>query len=313
MPLFENIEQVREYVKFNLIFDFPTIQTYLSDAEEIDLTNYVGSALVARLAGAQNPTQIESQGIVFCRRFVARLATLRWLPMGEVQFSNDGITTVGKSEMRTSAYDAQIARVTASLSNSAFSALEQLLRWLEKPNIQAALTQYATSNERQENQKYLLKNATEFSKYYQIFGEQLTFLALRPTMAAVETQRLAPALGELYTTLLTATELTDLQKKLLEACKWYVAHQTVADVLELEMNVELNAGGLRVNYTAQFENTKYFSPPSDSQRITAQQAATRRAEKMWTALGAVLNKINPPAVDTSTATGIVASKSMIGF
>ncbi|WP_428663522.1 DUF6712 family protein [Runella sp.] len=313
MPLFQTIEDVRDYVKFNLIFDFPTIETYLTDAEEIDLADYIGSDLIARLVGAENPNAIERQGLVFCRRFVARLGTLRWLPMGEVQFGNDGITTVGKGEMRTAAYDAQIARITASLTNSAYNALEQLLRWLEKPNILTELTQYATSAQRTENQKYLIKNATEFSTYYQIFGKQLTFLALRPTMAAVETQRLAPALGELYTTLKTGTGLSDLQKKLLDACKWFLAYQTVADVLELELNVELDAGGLRVNYTAQFENTKYYTPPTDAQRISAQQAAARRAEKMWSTVNSILTEINPPVVDTSTASGIVASKFSVGF
>lgn len=311
MPLFQIIEDVREYVKFNLIFDFPTIEPYLTDAEEIDLADFVGAALITRLTNVQTPNAIEKQAIVFCRRFVARLGTLRWLPMGEVQFGNDGITTVGKGEMRTAAYDAQIARITASLADSAFSALEQLLRWLEEPTVRTELTQYTTSAQRIENQKYLIKNATEFSKYYQIFGKQLTFFAIRPTMAAVETQRLIPALGDLYTTLKTGTGLSDLQKKLLDACKWFLAYQTVADVLELEMNVELDAGGLRVNYTAQFENTKYYTPPSDKQRITAQQAAARRAEKMWSSVNAILDEINPPVVDT--ATGIVASKFSVGF
>lgn len=313
MPLFCNIEQVREFVKFNFIFDFPTIESYLNDAEEIDLADYVGSDLITRLVNDSNPSQIEAQGIVFCRRFVARLATLRWLPMGEVQFGNDGITTVGKGEIRTAAYDPQIARITASLSETAYKSLEQLLRWLETPSVLAELTEYANSPQRAENRRYLLKNATEFSAYYQIFGEQLTFLALRPTMGAIETHRLAPALGDLYATLKTGTGLSDLQKKLLEACKWFLAYQTVADVLELELNVELKAGGLRVNYTAQFENTKYYTPPSDAQRISAQQAAARRAEKMWSAVNALLNEINPPDVDTSTATGIVASKYSVGF
>jgi hypothetical protein len=313
MPLFANIESVREFIKFNLIFDFSTIEPYLMDAEQIDLADYVGKELIERLASETNPNEIENQGITFCKRFVARLATLRWLPMGEVQFGNDGITTVGKSDMRTAAYDAQIARITASLSESAYSALEQLLRWLENESVLAELPEYAESTQRVENQKYLIKNAKDFSMYYQIFGNQLTFLALRPTMAAVETQRLAPALGDLYDTLQIDTGLSALEKKLLEACKWYLAFQTVADALELEMNVELQAGGLRVNYTAQFENTKYYTPPSDAQRVSAQQAAARRAEKMWSSVSAIINEINPPEVDTSSDVGIVASKYSVGF
>ena len=92
-----------------------------------------------------------------------------------------------------------------------------------------------------------------------------------------------------------------------------MAYQTVADVLELEMNVELKAGGLRVNYTAQFENTKYYTPPSDAQRISAQQAAARRSEKMWASVSALLDEINPPEVDSLTQVGIVSSKLMVGF
>jgi hypothetical protein len=313
MPLFNNITQVRDFVKFNFIFDFPTIETYLNDAEQIDLADYVGQALITRLVAAESPSQIEEQAIVFCRRFVARLATLRWLPMGEVQFGNDGITTVGKGDMRTAAYDAQIARVSASLAETAYKSLEQLLRWLETPSVLAALTEYSNSPQRIENQSYLFKNATDFSKFYQIFGEQLTFLALRPTMAAIETQRIAPALGDLYATIKTGTGLTDLQTKLLNATKWFLAYQTVADVLELEMNVELAAGGLRINYTAQFENTKYFTPPSDAQRISAQQAAVRRADKMWSIVGAILDEITPALIDSSMAVGLVKSKSTIGF
>lgn len=296
MPaFFERIEEVREYIKFNLNFDFKTLEPYLVDAE-LQLEDYVGAELIARLKAAINPNEIEEQALIFCRRFLARVATVAWLPFGEVQFGNDGITTVGKGEVRTSAYDAQIARITFSLEQSAYKALEQLLRWLDTPTILTALSEYQNSEQRKENTSYLLRNATEFSKYYQIFGEQLTFVALRSTMASVETQRLAPVLGELYATLKAGTGLSDLQKKLLEACKWFLAYQTVADVLELQQNVQLSAGGLRVNYTAQFENTKYFTPPSDSQRVSAQQAAARQAALLWGTVDAVLKEINPPTV-----------------
>jgi hypothetical protein len=314
MILFSCIEEVREFVKYNLNFDFETLTPFLDDAEYELGKRYVNEAFLERLRTASvNPTEVERQALVFARRYIARTATVAWLPFGEVQFGNDGITTVGKGEVRTSAYDAQIARITHSLESSAYKALEQLLTWLETTNIIEEFEEYANSEQRLENRRYLIKSAIEFSKYYQIFGEELTFQALRPTMAAIETQQLAPALGEQYELLKAAVSLSDDQKKLLDMSKWYLAYATIANALELEMNVELNAGGLRVNYTTQFQNTKYFTPPTDAQRSSAQQAAARRADTMWGSIGAMMSVIYPPTEVLDTGNPVIEGKSIVSL
>lgn len=313
--LFANTEGIREYIKYNLNFDFEQIQPYLVDVEYELGRKYIGEEMLTRLTEAvTNPNDIETQTLVFARRYVARMAAIAWLPFGEVQFGNDGITTVGKSEFRTAAYDAQIARLTQSLESSAYKALEQLLSWLEKPATLAAFAEYANSEQRTENRRYLIKNAIEFSKYYQIFGEELTFQAVRPTMASIETLKVASMLGEeLYGKLKAGSELTDIEKKLLEATKWYLAYSTIASVLELEMNVELSAGGLRVNYTTQFQNTKYYTPPSDAQRSSAQQAAARRAQSIWAEISSLLQEINPTTDNEVVGSPIVEGKSIVSL
>lgn len=314
--LFSSTEEIREYIKYNLNFDFNQIEPYLVDVEYELGRKYIGEEMLQRLNDViNNPTEIQAQTLVFAKRYVARMAAVAWLPFGEVQFGNDGITTVGKGEYRTAAYDAQIARLTQSLESSAYKALEQLLSWLEKPTTLAAFAEYQNSEQRLENRRYLIKSAVEFSKYYQIFGEELTFQALRPTMAAIETMKVAAALGgELYEVLKAASELTDIQKKLLEAIKWYLAYSTIASVLELEMSVELSAGGLRVNFTTQFQNTKYFTPPSDSQRGSAQQAAARRAQSMWAEMSSLLKELNPsPESEEIVSSPIVEGKSIISL
>jgi hypothetical protein len=313
--LFANTEGIREYIKYNLNFDFEQIQPYLVDVEYELGRKYIGEEMLTRLNDVvTNPNDIETQTLVFARRYVARMAAIAWLPFGEVQFGNDGITTVGKGEFRTAAYDAQIARLTQSLESSAYKALEQLLSWLEKPATLAVFTEYADSEQRIENRRYLIKNAIEFSKYYQIFGEELTFQAVRPTMASIETLKVASMLGEdLYGKLKVGSELTDIEKKLLEAIKWYLAYSTIASVLELEMNVELSAGGLRVNYTTQFQNTKYYTPPSDAQRSSAQQAAARRAQSIWAEISSLLQEINPTTDNEVVGSPIVEGKSIVSL
>ncbi|AYQ31442.1 DUF6712 family protein [Runella sp. SP2] len=313
--LLKSTEEIREYIKYNLNFDFNQIEPYLVDVEYELGRKWIGEEMLERLNEVvNNPNEIQAQTLVFARRYVARMAAVAWLPFGEVQFGNDGITTVGKGEYRTAAYDAQIARLTQSLESSAYKALEQLLSWLEKPATLMAFTEYSSSEQRVENRRYLIKNAVEFSKYYQIFGEELTFQALRPTMAAIETLKIASMLGdELYQELKMGTELSELQKKLLEATKWFLAYSTIASVLELEMNVELNAGGLRVNFSTQFQNTKYYTPPSDAQRSSAQQAATRRAESMLAEMSSILQEMNPTTETVVVGSPIVEGKSIISL
>ena len=312
MALFTNIQEVYEHVAFNLSFEFSDIEPFLEEVEENELVRYVGQDLYDRIKADNNPTDIEAECLKRMRRFVARLATIKWLPLGQVQFGRDGITTVGKSESRTAAYDPQIQQITASLAGLAASSLESLLYWLEKPSALAHLTEYANSPERIEYNKLFIRNATQFSELYPIFESSITFLAMRPTLARIETQTVAPLLGDLYDTL-KGDNLNDLQTTLLTTTKYYLALQTVAEVIELEQSIQLSHLGLKLYFGSQYVNAKYFTPPSEAQRLVTMQAAQRRAAAYWAQMGEILNEINGIVPDEDLSTGIVSTDKIVGF
>ncbi|WP_028665943.1 DUF6712 family protein [Runella zeae] len=316
MALFKNIDDVYKHVGFNLSFEFTDIAPYLEDVEAGELIQFVGIGLYDRInnkLASDNPSlsEIEQKCLDLMRRYVSRLATVKWLPMGQVQFGRDGITTVGKSESRTAAYDQQIERIAFSLLELAASSLERLLSWLETTNSLTALTEYTNAPQRIANNKLYIKSAVEFSAYYSILDNALTFHALKPTISRIETQMVMPLLGDMYETL--KGQISEpLQIKLRETVKYYIAFQTVAEVIELEQSIQLNANGLRVYYGSQYINAKYFMPPSEAQRLVSMQAAQRRAAMYWTQITTLLNEING-VVEAAPVVWIVSTDKIVGF
>jgi hypothetical protein len=314
MSLFLNIDDLRGCLPVNVSFELGDLEPFFLEVENTILCRHITSALYANLYATLHApnAEVDEELLVRCRRAVAPLALSNYLPFGQVHISTVGITTVSKSSERTAAYSYQVDDLNQSALNMGFNALESLVDYLEERADDYEL--YANSPEHVENTRLLVPSAREFSSIYPIFNSRLTYYALRPTLASLQDETLIETIGtELFNKLKANTGLTDDEKKLRDRAKKWLAFRTIVEVLGLQLSVELNSGGVRVNYGSMFSNTyKYYTPPTDAQRSIATETATKRAAGLWSEIGSLLDTIN--GVDrTQTPRAIISDKATVLF
>lgn len=291
------VAELRHYLSVNAQFPYKHLLPDINEVESTLIVDLVGQATYDRIAAAYlaGPTIAGDNGVLHKKMqlVIAKLAMANFVPFNEVQFDADGVSTLGKGDNRTSAYDYQVQRIIATLARSGNNAIEALLTYLEsKPLV---FTEYAASTAKVKNQEGLVNNAAEFSNFYYIGNSYLTFRALRSTYLNVETDMLKPIIGDdLYTEIAIPTLNHPVKLRLLRTAKKACVFQTVAEALELQLPFEINADGLRVHYTAQYGNVRYFMPPSMAQVEAVRLAALRKANECWTEISNILTELNPP-------------------
>ncbi|GAB3177645.1 DUF6712 family protein [Telluribacter humicola] len=282
MALFKTTEELAQYLPgINSVLSFDKIRPVIMDVQRSVLEPYCGEKLIQELDKAYNaPTfskldEMQEALLKEIQPALAPIAMTRYIPIGEVQIDGRGVTTYDEGDSRKGADNAQILRLRLSLLTMGMDALERLLTFLEKK-----VADYTDHQEvLKARPKSLLPNAREFSTAYQIFDSHLTYRGLMPLIVQNEDDRVAPVLGPaLYTELQGNSNLSDAKKKLRRQAQRALAYCTVADAIELNMAVELNAEGLRLNYTSQIGNVKYYSPPDHATRESLLAAARSRAQ-----------------------------------
>jgi hypothetical protein len=321
MSLFLNNEDLRGCIPANVSFSLENLEPFLVEVESTILVRHMGYEEYSRLlASFVAPNMaVDQELLALCRRVAAPLALSNYLPWGEVQISDVGVTTVSKSSDRTAAYAYQVDNLNQSALRMGFNALETLIAYLEKNATEEKYSYYFGSAEHLENTRLLLPSAVEFSRYYPIFESRLTYYAIRSTISSLQDETLIPVLTQslfdkLKTNASTGENALSIDEKALRdrACKW-LAFKTIVEVMQLQLSVELNAGGLRVNYGSMFSNTyKYYTPPSDAQRSIAVETAKERSAGLWSEIGSLLDTINgvEPAANGRT---ILVDKATVLF
>lgn len=291
------VEELQQYVTVNSQFPYKSLLPYINDVEGQIIIPLIGQATYTLIETAYktSPVPDGKNGVLLkkLQSVIAKLSMANATPFLELQFDANGITTVGKSDKRTAGYDYQIIRAIAGFGKSGNSSIEELLTYLETES--ETFTAYAGSPNKTANKAGLVNTATEFSSFYHIANSRLTFNALRATYLNIEEDRLKPLIGDTLYTELTGTVTNSVKKRLLRSCKKACVYQTVADALELQLPFEINVDGLRVHYTAEYGNVKYFTPPSMAQVESVRLACLQRANDAWGEISVILLEINPPA------------------
>lgn len=308
MTLFKTTEELCESITISggLLIEY--VQPYFQDVAESVIVPHISQALYDRILNkysTDNPdfTADEAELLRRLRIVMARFGLVGYLPFGEVIIGNDGITTVGKGENRTAAYDQQITRLTESLLIQGHDALERLLTWLDNAERLTVFTEYATSDEYKRQQRGLIRRAVDFSDIYPIGSSRLTFKSIYPEMLNVEEDRLIPLISQLrYDQIKSGTNLDDSLASLKRASQKAIAFQSVANVIQLQQNIQLDGSGLRVYGTSAngSQNVKFYRAPSDSERSTALAAAQARADYYWDVVSETLLDITNPEHDNFT-------------
>ncbi len=292
----QKVDELQQYITVNSQFPALSLLPKIKEVESRIIIRLIGQATYDRIHTPYNANSIDGDNLELLTKLqlvIANLAMAMFVPFNVVQFDANGISTIGKSEQRTSAYDYQVKDIVSELSRTGNDAIESLLLYLEEKS--GVFTQYAESTNKTANKAGLVNNAVEFSKFYHIGESRLTFNALRNTYLNVEEDRLKPLIGQdLYDEIADPSLSNALKKRLLRISKKACVFQTVAEALELQLPFEINADGLRVHYTSQYGNVRYFTPPSLAQVETVRLGCLRKANEAWAEVTNILTEINPP-------------------
>ncbi|GAB2780361.1 hypothetical protein GCM10027275_24880 [Rhabdobacter roseus] len=300
--LFCSTEELREFVPVGVNVTFENLKPSLLEAAESILIPYLSEELYDRILTkyqAANTEMSEPEQVLFqrMRLVVARFGLAMYVPEGEVKVTDSGISTIGKSENLTAAYDHQVLRLVESLIQKGFDALERLLTWLEAAPQLTAFPEFANSEQYTRSLRGLVRKAGQLSDIYPIGGSRMTFNSLLPELLNVEDDRLKPLIGrDKYATIKAAANLADEYDDLRRvACK-AVVFQAVANVIRLQQAIQLDAGGLRVYGTtiSGTNNTKFYKVPSEKDRLAAAAEAQARADFYWDEVSTLLAEINNP-------------------
>lgn len=308
MTLFKTIDELRESITISGGFSLDKLAPYFQDVVDAVIVPNISQALYDQILTRYNDesSSASNEQIELLRRtrvVIARFALVAYLPFGEVIISDDGITTVGKGSDRTAAYDQQINRLTETLLIQGHDALERLLTWLDSAEKLNLFPAYANSDEYKRQQRGLIRRAVDFSDIYPIGCSRLTFKAIYPEMLNIEEDKLIPLITRIrYDQIKTGTNLDDALASLKRAAQKAVVFQSVANVIQLQQNIQLDGSGLRVYGTSAngSQNVKFYRAPSDSERSTALAAAQARADFYWDTVSETLLDIVNPEHDNFT-------------
>lgn len=302
MTLFKTSEELGEVLPNTKYIMLEKLQPYFEQAADAILIPHIGEQLYERILDKYNssPPELSDAETSLLRRLrmiISKFGLAAYLPIGEVIIGDDGITTVSKGESRTAAYDQQITRLTESLLSQAYDALERLLSWLQLSAQLAEFGEYANSAEYIRQQRGLVRRAVDFDDIYKIAGSRLTFQAIHPELLNVEEDKLLPLIGQTHYNIIKANSgLSDEYASLRRAAQKAVVFQAVANVIQLQQNIQLDAGGLRVYAASQngSQNVKYYRAPTDQERKTAVAAAQGRADFYWDSVAMIAAEISNP-------------------
>ncbi len=304
MPLIQNIEELSEHIPVNVTFDFDKIKPVLIDVTDDIFKPYCGQKLIGDLVTrveGQASTSMDTKDQELLKRIrpsLAAIAMTRYIPIGEIQVDNRGITTFATVESRKGAEDGQIVRLRATLLSMGMNSFERLLSFLAE-NVSDYQDHQQVLDGKQPT---ILPNAREFSKCYQIFDSHLTYTGLVPLINQIEEDQIKPLLKSHYDAILANNGLSELQKALRRKAQRALAYSVVADAIGLSMAVELSADGLRLNYTAEFGNVKYYKPPGDRLREQVLSQASKKAKEL---MDQVIRAVTEADGDSDDGLGLV--------
>lgn len=292
MALFNSQDDLAEFIPTNTTFDLGKIQPTLTHVQRAILEPYCGPALIRGLDDANDQSSLDEKQIKllqYVRPPLALIAMCRYIPLGEVQIDTRGVTKFDGSD-RKAADNAQILRLRMELYEMGYDALEYLLTFLEENIADYPLHQVILDA----RPLSLLPSARAFSGCYPIFDSHLTYLGLLPALRQIEEDTLMPLLGATYAVLLANNSLGAPLTALRRKAQRVLAYLTVAEAIGTSMAVELNAGGLRLNYTSQIGNVKYYAPPSEGTRLSVLNEMRHKANGLLDQMARDLALINDP-------------------
>ena len=284
MNLIRTIEQFRDYVGVNANFDLANLQPAIRLVERQRVRPLLGPALYNELAALSSADlqaalddEASAQGglLRLLQEAVASLALVEYLPLGQVQVSDLGI----ELRVNKTAFQWQVNELRVAFRRTGYDALEEVLGYLDEHA--SDFPGWATSAAASEARRQLLATALDFTRYYDIGGSRLTYLALLPTLRRVERFRIGGVLGALYllelrTELLAGAVSADNQLVLEEYVRPALASLTVAAAVP-EVGMSLRDGNLELD-VYRFDNANEKEADASIDQLLARKVAQAEAD-----------------------------------
>ncbi|MGB0521429.1 MAG: DUF6712 family protein [Flammeovirgaceae bacterium] len=238
--LFNTIEEFQQYIPVNKSFRLDRLTTFITQVEEAFIKPILGKALFDRLQAAYALSATDPLHLALLAKVqlpIAFLAWHRYVPFGQVQFSDAGFRNAQGDDFR-SASKWQIEKIEAGSLNDGYTFLEQLLQFLEENALDYPDWDYA------DNHQFLISNAKAFNQEVFINESRLIFLKMLPQMKRIE-RHIRSQISKAQFNDLKAkvadptTHWTDLEAELLEYIQNAVAHLTyAASIRSLPLEVD---------------------------------------------------------------------------
>lgn len=250
--LIKSIADLQQYVAVNDSTEWEKVSPAIDAAEDQLLTYYIGAELVDELAAnydipqADQPLRVQK---IFndTGRVVACIGFYNSVPEIEVNISAQGVTR-HESEDTKAAYGGQVARLKDVIAYRGYDALDKVLSYLEKNQVD--YPEWFDADYYDHREGLLFRSAKEFSRFESINNSPLTFIAMASLIREVP---------ELQFSILPVAMLAELQQQvegdtltpgneqLMKRYLWPALAKLVMEQALIDLPVKVDQNGVTVD------------------------------------------------------------------
>ena len=237
--LLKTIDEVKKYVSVNKNISFESVEPYIKQAERDYISNLTGDVLYDAYAFGMPTDATEIKVYELFREASANLAWFLYLPLANVQVSDNGISVAQGNDYKAAEWW-QVRDLRRSFIDNGFKAIDKALKIMEanedKFSPWEATEGYTIFKE------LFVKQTDTFNRWFYISHSRRTFLALRSYMLETHHQYFTAKLNDAtIATIQTGTAAN--HKKVLEFLQAAQTNYTVAKVIE-SGSFDLTASGI---------------------------------------------------------------------
>ena len=189
-----SIDDIKAFVPVNVNLKFNSVSPYFDNVLRDKLIfPWLGTEIIEDLEDNLGSNDEVYQNLEKkTQAVIAYFSILEAMPFLEVQFGDEGIHRV-ESDYSKSAYQGQIKRIQSSLATSGYSAIEDLLNYLNENVDEYAV--WTTAPGYTESKRYIFKNSLDFHNYYNLQLRAQTYTILVQPMRYINQFVIGKAIG----------------------------------------------------------------------------------------------------------------------
>lgn len=265
--LFKTISELVDLLPVDQNFEFDLIKPFIETAEADFIKDILGTTEYTNLESAYQDstlTAAQTDLLPYCQKALAFLAFDRYIPIGNVDVSDQGIR-FHTDEGTKQAFSWQVADLQTSLEETGYNHLQTLLQFLWANA--ATYTDWAGSTNSAKYRSHFINSATDFNEFVDIKNSFRTFWILRPSLRTIEDTVIEANLerwsagkyAEMLNAIKAGTALTDDNLAVYNLLVPALAHLAAAHAAHAQ-SIEINSQGVVQKSTAGHEKARQQKP-----------------------------------------------------